>query len=406
MKTRVLILIGILILAFLSSCKKDNNEVKEIELSAKQKEIVVAGNEFSLGLLQKVSEASPDENFMISPLSVDYALAMTTNGAKNNTLDQMLTTLGFEGFEIEEFNEFFHLLMDEIVDLDSKVTLSIANSVWYRNSYTILQSFLDINQEYYDAHIASLNFDSPDAVTTINNWVSNNTNDKIPEIIDNIPADAIMYLINAVYFYGQWKYEFDESQTQQGDFYISDDNSIQTDMMKMEAGLKYYNDASVSVVELPYGRGNFVMDIILPSSELDPAQVIASLNQQRWTEITQGLYDQNILLTMPKFQFEFENDLIPMLSDLGMTDLFNPNAADLSGINGTGGLYVSKVKHKTYIDVTEKGTEAAAVTAVEVSLTSVDPNAALPVTFDHPFVFIIREKSTEVILFAGVVKNP
>ena len=148
------------------------------------------------------------------------------------------------------------------------------------------------------------------------------------------------------------------------------------------------------------------MDIILPSSELDPAQVIASLNQQRWTEITQGLYDQNILLTMPKFQFEFENDLIPMLSDLGMTDLFNPNAADLSGINGTGGLYVSKVKHKTYIDVTEKGTEAAAVTAVEVSLTSVDPNAALPVTFDHPFVFIIREKSTEVILFAGVVKNP
>ncbi len=353
-----------------------------------------------------MSEASPDENFMISPLSVDYALAMTTNGAKNNTLDQMLTTLGFEGFEIEEFNEFFHLLMDEIVDLDSKVTLSIANSVWYRNSYTILQSFLDINQEYYDAHIASLNFDSPDAVTTINNWVSDNTNDKIPTIIDNIPADAIMYLINAVYFYGQWKYEFDESQTQQGDFYISDDNSIQSDMMKMEAGLKYYNDASVSVVELPYGRGNFVMDIILPSSELDPAQVIASLNQQRWTEITQGLYDQNILLTMPKFQFEFENDLIPMLSDLGMTDLFNPNAADLSGINGTGGLYVSKVKHKTYIDVTEKGTEAAAVTAVEVSLTSVDPNAALPVTFDHPFVFIIREKNTEVILFSGVVKNP
>ncbi|HNQ67207.1 MAG TPA: serpin family protein [Bacteroidales bacterium] len=406
MKSRYFFIAIILILSVISSCKKDNDsDVKEIKLSTKQKEIVVAGNEFSLGLFQKVSETT-DDNFMISPLSVNYALAMTANGAKNNTQDQMLTTLGFEGFEINEFNEFFHYIMDEIVDLDSKVTLSIANSIWYRNTFNIVQSFLDVNQEYYNAHVQALNFDSPEAISTINDWVSDNTNDKIPTIIDNIPTDAIMYLINAVYFYGKWRYEFDNSQTQNGDFYISDNNSIQVEMMKMEAGLKYYFDESVNVVELPYGQGNFVMDILLPVYESNPADLIANLDQARWTEITQGLYDQDILLTMPKFQFEFENDLIPMLSELGMTDLFNPNMADLSGINGTGGLFVSKVKHKTYIDVTEKGTEAAAVTAVEVSLTSGVPDGPVYFTCDRPFVFIIRERSTEVILFTGVVKNP
>lgn len=405
MKSKYFVYVSILIISILSSCKKDSDaDIKEIKLSTKQKQIVVSGNEFSLGLLQKVSVASPNENFMISPLSVNYALAMTTNGAKNNTQSQMLTTLGFDGFEISEFNEFFRLLTEEIIDLDKKVTISIANSVWYRNTFTVVQSFLDVNQEYYNAHIESLNFDSPDAVTTINNWVSDNTNDKIPEIIDNIPSSAVMYLINAVYFYGKWKYEFDQSQTQVGDFYITADNSIQADMMKMEAGLKYYYDASVSVVELAYGQGNFVMDILLPASDSDPSELIATLNQERFTEITQGLYDQEIVLTMPKFQFEYENDLIPMLSELGITDLFDPNIADLTGINSDGGLFVSKVKHKTFIDVTEKGTEAAAVTAVEVGLTSA--GGPLPFTCDRPFVFIIREKSTEVILFAGVVKNP
>jgi len=406
MKSRYFFIAIVLIFSVLSSCKKDNDsEYKEIKLNTKQKQLVVVGNEFSLGLFREVSETT-NENFMISPLSVNYALAMTANGAKNNTLEQMLTTLGFEGFEISEFNDFFHFLMNEIVDLDSKVTLSVANSIWHRNSYSILQSFLDVNQEYYNAHIQSLDFDSPEAVSTINDWVSDNTNDKIPTIIDNIPSDVVMYLINAVYFYGQWKFEFDDSQTQERDFYISDNSSIETDMMQMEATLKYYYDESVYAVELPYGQGNFVMDLLLPAAGYDPSEFIGTLNENRWIEITQGLYDQNILLTMPKFQFEFENDLIPMLSDLGMTDLFNPNAADLSGINGTGGLFVSKVKHKTYIDVTEKGTEAAAVTAVEVELTSVNPDGPLPVSFDRPFVFIIREKSTEAILFTGVVKNP
>jgi serine protease inhibitor len=178
------------------------------------------------------------------------------------------------------------------------------------------------------------------------------------------------------------------------------------EMMKMEAGLQIYSDPALSMVEIPYGQGNFVMDVILPSESDQFASVLESLTQERWTEITQGLFDQNVILSLPKFQFEFENDLIPMLRALGITDLFEPSMADLSGINGTGGLFVSKVKHKTYIDVNEEGTEAAAVTAVEVELTSVGPDNDFYFTVNRPFIFVIREKTTGVILFTGVVKNP
>ncbi len=402
MKTRLLSCSIIVLLAILSSCKKDNTEYKEIQLSVKQQEIVQSGNEFSLGIFREFSSA--ESNFMISPLSVDYALAMTANGAKNNTLDEMLTVLDFANYGMSEFNSYFNYIMNELVDLDSQVELSIANSVWYRNDFTVLQSFLDVNQDYYNAYIKSLDFNEAGAVDEINNWVSDNTNDKITEILDEIPSDAVMYLINAIYFYGSWQYEFDKSNTQNQDFYLSDGNTVEVEMMEMEAGLKYYNDPNFTVVELPYGQGNFVMDVILPSSESDVAGVIKQLNSDIWNTIIQGLYEQNVVVEMPKFRFEFEQDLIPALKNMGMIDLFT-GAADLSDINGSGGLSVSKVKHKTYIDVNEDGTEAAAVTAVEVNYTSAEPSSIYFI-LESPFVFIIREKSTGVILFEGAVQNP
>lgn len=405
MKHRYFVIILVSVLVLFSSCKKDETEYKDIDLTAKQQEIANSGNVFSLGLLQKVSESETSGNIMISPLSVDYALAMTANGAKNNTLDEMLTALDFDGFELAEFNGYFSYLMNEIVDLDNEVELRIANSIWYSNDFSVLQSFLDVNQDYYNADLESLDFSSPDALTEINNWVSDNTNDKITEIIDNIPADAVMYLINAVYFYGSWQYEFDQSQTQERSFYLEDGNTVQVEMMEMEAGLQCYIGSNYTAIELPYGQGNFVMDVIIPAGDSDVGSFIANLSSDLWTELTQGLYDQNIVLRMPKFKFEYEKELIPSLQEMGIMDLFT-GVADLSGINGDGGLYVSKVKHKTYIDVNEEGTEAAAVTAVEVCYTSVDPNAPMYVTLDKPFIFIIREKSTSVILFEGVLRNP
>ncbi len=380
--------------------KEDN--INNIPLTEKQKSIIQSGNKFTFDLLKNNNELA-GENFMISPLSISLALGMTANGAKNNTLNEMLTVLGFDNVEIEDFNKFFKYIVAILLGLDDKVTLSIANSIWYNNNFNVLQSFLDVNQKYYNAEISALDFCSADAPATINNWVANATNDKITEIIEQIGPDVVMYLINAIYFYGEWKYEFDKSQTENKKFYLHDGTAVEVPMMMMETELKYYSDGSTQIIELPYGNGNFVMNLLLPANEQTPANLLNSLTVTKWNDWTKELHKREILLTMPKFKFEYEKGLIPVLESLGINDLFNGNA-DLSGINGMGGLCVSDVKHKTFIDVNEEGTEAAAVTSVEVIYTGED--ALTHIVMNRPFVFMIREVSTESILFAGVVANP
>ncbi|MFW5805865.1 MAG: serpin family protein [Bacteroidales bacterium] len=397
---------------FFSSCEKDgeNLDYKEIELSQTQKNMVASGNTFSFELIRTVHESSDEnKNLMISPLSVHLALAMTANGAKENTLDEMLDVLGFQDFDMDEFNAYFKYLMDELTELDPEVEMEIANSIWYRNNFDVLSSFLDVNQEYYNAEIEALDFGSPDAVSTINNWVADATHQKIDEIIDEIPDEAVMYLINAIYFYGTWQYEFDKSQTEDKNFYLADDETVEVPMMQMEADLKYFSADGTSIVEIPYGRGNFVMDVILPAQDQAPENVLSTLTAATWSEWTSSLYERPMILSMPKFKFEWgKKDLKDVLESLGMHDLFDEDAADLSGINEQMQLYVSKVLHKTYIDVNEEGTEAAAVTAVEISNTSAGDDDAQPfyVNVNRPFIFLIRERSTESILFSGVVNNP
>ncbi|MBN2778985.1 MAG: serpin family protein [Bacteroidales bacterium] len=403
-KNIIIICCAALFISF-SSCKK-HNEIKEIKISSKQQEIINSSNDFSLNIFREVNSTEIGKNFMISPLSIDFALAMTSNGAKSNTYSQMMTVLGFEGYSNDEFNEYFKDIKKELYGIDRRVDFSIANSIWCKNGYPVLESFLDINKKYYDAHIRTLDFSSSGSVAEINDWVSDNTNNKITKIIDNIPNDAIMYLINAIYFYGEWKNEFDASLTTNSPFYLENGETIDVDMMYTEADLSYYSDPSLTLVELPYGRGNFVMDIILPAMDTSIYDVVSNLDQSRWTELSQGLYETQISLKMPKFKFEYENQLIPMLSNLGMTDLFNPDLANLTGINESGGLYVFEVKHKTFIEVDEKGTEAAAVTSVGIGLTFSGGSQVIPIKIDRPFAFIIREKSTGVIIFTGVVQNP
>jgi serine protease inhibitor len=228
MKAKYFLTIILISAVFASSCDKESKKVKDIELTTKQKQIVESGNEFSLNLLREY--ASEDGNFMISPLSVDYALAMTANGARNNTLTQMLAVLDFAGYEMSDFNSYFKFIMEELQELDPLVQLSIANSIWYHNEFNVLQDFLDVNVEYYNAEVQALDFANPESVNIINNWVADKTNDKITKIITSIPASAVMYLINAVYFYGEWKYEFDPDDTEQRSFYLSENNTVEVSM--------------------------------------------------------------------------------------------------------------------------------------------------------------------------------
>ncbi|HOY37975.1 MAG: serpin family protein [Bacteroidales bacterium] len=406
MRTLVLLIVFFSVAIVFSACKKQNNEIVDLKLTTQQKNMVVSGNHFAFNMLREVSESeTAPKNIMISPLSINFALAMTANGAKNNTLSQMLTTMDFEGYEMEDFNEYFRYLKSELVALDPRVELSIANSIWYRNNFTVLQSFLDVNQNYYDAEVASLDFSSGDALNTINDWVNDETHGKIERILEEIGPDMVMFLINAVYFYGEWKYEFEESATYDQPFYLQGGGQIDVSMMHQEAEMKYYFSDEVAIAELPYGQGNFVMDVILPPIEQTAAELVSTLDSEKWTQWQNGLYTAKVSLGMPRFEFSYEKTLNDMLIALGMNDLFDSGLADLSGINGTGGLFVSEVKHKTFISVDEKGTEAAAVTSVGVELTSVDPGVVY-LTLDRPFVFIIREVTTGAILFSGIVSNP
>lgn len=406
MKMKLLTLISLCALVILSSCKKDPQEVLDIPLTNKQARMVSSGNEFSFKLLQKVNESeSTPKNIMVSPLSVHFALAMTANGARNNTLQQMLTALDFDDYSVEEFNEYSHDLMNQLTGLDEKVTLSIANSIWYRNTFQVSQDFLDVNQQYYDAEVHSIDFASASAPGTINDWVNDATRGKIDKIVDNISEDMVMYLINAIYFYGSWKYEFEKSKTSDMDFTTGTGSIVQARMMQNETELRYFGSEDVTIVELPYGRGNFVMDVLLPAYGETTTDLISDLDADQWNAWNEVMGETEVHLYMPKFTFAYEKTLNEMLINMGMSDLFAAGLADLTGINPGGGLVVSEVKHKTFIDVDEEGTEAAAVTSVGVELTSV-PAGPVTVILDRPFVFMIRESTTGAVLFSGVVNNP
>jgi serpin B len=241
----------------------------------------------------------------------------------------------------------------------------------------------------------------------INAWVNEKTNQLIPKIIDRIPAEAVMYLVNAVYFKGKWKYQFEKDKTVQKPFYLSDGSSIQALAMNQHETLPYYKGSIFQSVTMPYGQGNYGMTVLLPDAGKTVADVIALLSQENWNTWNTQFGEFDVQLQIPKFKYVYEEkQMKPVLSAMGMGVAFYSDNADFTGINSGGGLYISDVKHKTYIATDEEGTEAAAVTSVEVGVTSVGPELTKYVTIDRPFVYFISEKSTSTILFIGTVMNP
>jgi serine protease inhibitor len=392
------------------SCKKETSVVperKQVNLTEKQKQVITSSNVFGFEFFKKVNELSgSDANLMVSPLSVSMALGMTRNGAANGTLEAMTNTLGFSGMSDSEINESYKYIIQTFTSLDPKVNLQIANSIWYLNTFNVEQPFVLANQQYFDASVSPLDFSKPSAVQTINNWVNEKTNKLIPEIIDQIPSEAVMYLINAIYFKGQWRYQFDKGKTQQEPFYLKDGTEIQAQAMIQHETLSYYKSSGFEVIELPYNQGNFNMAIILPDAGKSVNDIIPMLSIDSWNSWSNLFENRDIQLQIPKFKYAYEEkQMMPILSDMGMGVAFSENA-DFTRINSGGGLSISRVLHKTYIATDEEGSEAAAVTAVEVGVTSVGPDQPYYFTVNRPFIYFIQEKSTGTILFIGTVMNP
>ena len=403
------IIISLCLACILVSCKKDKTvvvEMKPVPLTEKQQLVVDQSNTFGFDFFRKVYELSGNNgNLMVSPLSVSMALGMTRNGAAGTTLNGMNTTLGMAGMTDGEINEAYKNILETFSSLDPKVKLAIANSIWYRNTFSVQQSFINTNQDYFHAQVKPLDFTDPASVNTINNWVSDNTNQLIPKILDQIPSDMVMYLIDAVYFKGQWKYRFDQSKTQDEPFYLPDGTVVQAPAMYLEKYFSVFNGNGFAAIELPYNQGNYNMIVLLPDAGKSVADVIGQLSQENWNNWYSLFLKTNIQLQLPRFKFAYDElKMKQALEDMGMAVAFDPENADFTRINPAGNLYISEVKHKTFIETNEEGTEAAAVTSIGVGVTSVP--VAHDFIADRPFVFFINEKSTGSILFIGTLMNP
>ncbi|MFN8257277.1 MAG: serpin family protein [Bacteroidales bacterium] len=404
------IILLLIITILISTCLKSDDLVMEpvfIQLNQKSKMLVNASNQFGFDLFQNMVafRKSSSTNILVSPLSVFYALSMAANGANNSTKDDIYEVLKIESFSENDLNINNKQISNALLALDKNVEFSIANSIWYQSGINVLPGFISKNQDLYSAQMQAINFNDSTSFDKINQWVSDNTNHKIESIINQLNPDAKMYLLNAIYFKGTWKYEFDPAKNINRNFTLANGNEVSTQFMVQTANYKYKNYNELQLVEIPYGQGNWVMDLILPQPVLNTDQLLESYLGQNWDSLVNTPFNQEtITIQMPLFNFDFEASLNEILISMGMESAFTPGVADFSMISEQQELFISEVKHKTYIEVDEKGTEAAAVTSVEISNGGADDRKVL--VFDKPFVFVIREVSTGIILFIGKLENP
>ena len=387
----------------LAACSDANapSPVPLRDLTPAEQTVVSSGNDFSFALFQRLAASETGKNVFVSPLSASMSLGMAMNGAAGGTFDAMRSALRLGTGDMQQLNTGYRGLIDLLRGLDPTTTIQIANSIWFRNSFPFRQTFLDTTKKYFDARVSGLNFaDASGSLSTINGWVSQSTGGKIPTILDQITPDEAMFLINAIYFKGTWQVKFDPAATSAERFTAVDGTAQTVPFMHRPQHVKPLFGVGftqgLSVAELPYGNGDFAMDIVLPDRGAKIDSIAAAFGPAQWSALLGTLKDVDYALVMPKFSLSYERMLNDDLSALGMGVAFT-DAANFSGMSPVG-LQLEFVKQKTFVDVNEAGTEAGASTvtgAVVVSLTEF--------RVDRPFIFVIRERKTGTILFMGKV---
>jgi len=409
MKTLFTIFTVLALCAFCSCQTDDSNtdENKTINLDEKSAQLIEADNTFGLELFQKIRKESNKENIMISPLSISVAFAMAYNGADKDTKTEMEKAMKLNGLTTEQINNSYKMLIKALQSLDEKVVFELANAIFYADGFTVKPDFLNINKTVYDAEVTKLQFSSPAAVETINKWVADKTHDKITKIINQLNPLDRMVLLNAIYFNGIWTNKFDEKGTHNLPFTKTNGTNIEVPMMKKQEKLNYTTNSLFSAIKMPYGNGQYNMIVMLPATGKNSKDVIDALSANNWNNwMTKFETKDPVVVTMPRFKFAFETELKNVLKAMGMVKAFQPNIADFSKI-AEEDLYISAAVHKSFIDVNENGTEAAAVTSITFTTTSMpveDPKTYFNV--NRPFVFAITEKDTDAILFIGEVNQP
>ncbi len=369
--------------------------------------LAAASNAFGFDLFQQLRRQEADKNVFFSPLSVTVALAMTYNGAAGETKNAMARALKIEGMSHAELNRASADLLKALKGADPKIELAIANSLWARGGVKFNENFLASNRTFYGAEISTLDFGSPQATPTINRWVSEKTNGKITQIIDKIDPQKVMFLINAVYFKGQWQKRFEKTRTKEQPFYLTGGRQKPVPMMAQSGNYLYHRGDKFQAVNLPYGNGGVSLYLFLPDKGSSLDEFLKGLSFQKWEEWSNNFDDTPGDVKLPRFKLDYEETLNDALKAVGMGVAFNPREADFSGIRPERDLYISEVKHKAVVDVNEEGTEASAATSVGVSITSArQPRERFSFVADRPFLMAIRDSQTGAILFMGAVMEP
>ena len=403
-KTLTLIFTAIMLLATPGSASTTDS-------GGLQERIAAANNDFGFSLFSNLTDAAPTNNVFISPSSIAFALAMTLNGAAGETRDAMSRALSLDGFTLDEANAAGSLLMNKLMDADEAVELSIANSLWARKGVQFLPGFIRANRSHYDAEVTALDFASPKAAPYINTWVSNQTQGKISGIVDDpIDPAMIMFLINAIYFKAPWSEPFDPEATREADFHLLTGETKQVQRMHLSHDFRYFETDSFQAVSLPYGSERLSMYVFLPRESVGLPAFQDNLTRENWDGWMEQFSYREGLVALPRFKVEYGAELNSALTALGMGVAFDANLADFSLMaEADQNIFINAVKHKTYIDVDEAGTEAAAVTSVEMALTAApmeDGPEPFEMIVDRPFVIAIRDNDTGALLFLGSIVDP
>ena len=393
------------VLVWMMSCEQITDPIaKSVKrpLTSQEMSLVASDNRFGVKIFKSIAAVQNDSNIFISPLSISMALGMTLNGALAETREALEQTLELQGLSQQQINESYQSLIQLLTQLDPAVIFRIANSIWYRQGMPVKQSFLDLNRQYFNARIEGLPFDNPTSVDIINQWVDDQTSGRIKKIIEQIDPNDLMFLINAIYFKGDWTYKFDKALTQPANFYGPHGSVYPCQLMHRESEFLYLQTYDFQAVDLPYGIGDFRMAIFLPFPEKNIDSLIASLTNQQLDQWIKSFANREGILEIPKFKMEYKLDLKEVLSALGMGIAFDPAQANFKDIyEGPENAFISRVLHKSFVQLDEEGTEAAAVTSVTITLTSA--GGAFYLRADRPFFFIIHDTHSHTILFAGKI---
>ena len=376
---------------------------KPIVLTKSQQAVGAVGNQFALDFLRVTTEAFPGQDVFLSPMSAAMLCCMLANGAEGETYDEIVKAIGMGGFKLEQVNDYYATMVEALQKVDRSVALSLANSIWIAQGLPVRKDFQNKMDKVYDADIyGDVDFTASSTLKKLNDWCSAKTQGLIPQMFEELDPQVQMILINALYFKGNWTVQFPKENTSQGYFTTTTGSTVKADFMYASSeSYTGYLDENVVVVRMPYGNGAFQMEAIMPLGK-DFAKFIAGLCVEDLVRYDWNNTEQMIAVRYPKFKAKFDTDkqLVPIMMQLGVKRTFSYEA-EFGGMS-TVPLYVSNMRQKSFVSIDEEGTEAAAVTVAEMRKNGVaDGPKVTYMTFDRPFVYLIRETSTGAILFIG-----